>query len=170
MPTLEEVVTEEQTAHDADQAADAEAHENAGDPTPDETDADPTPDTPAAGEQAAAFNVDDYNDPELAIDKIDGHSVDRIVLKFSGEVHLDRSDKADVALYRDLRLGRDVTLMVEGKCLGTAGKGATSRDGDLDVIIGAKTVKVTTVYRPAAEDLAAELERTGTAAPDDEAA
>lgn len=30
---------------------------------------------------------------------------------------------------------------------------ATDRDGDLDVVIGEKTVKVVTVYIPAAEEL-----------------
>lgn len=120
------------------------------------------------GEQGTLVNPTDYDDPELAIAKIDGNAIDRIALSFSGTVYLDRSDRADVKLYNALKLGRDVTIMVEGKCLGTAGKGATNREGELDVVVGQKTVKVTTVYRPAAEDLERELERSGTPATDDE--
>lgn len=119
------------------------------------------------GEQATLVDPSEYDDPELAIAKVDGNSIDRIALKFSGTVYLDRSDAADVKLYNALKLGRDVTIMVEGKCLGTAGKGATNREGELDVVVGEKTVKVTTVYRPAAEDLERELERSGTPANDD---
>lgn len=108
-----------------------------------------------------------YDDPELAIAKVDGNSIDRIALTFSGTVYLDRSDRDDVRLYNALKLGHDVTLMVEGKALGTGAKGATNRDGELDVVVGTKGIKVTSVYRPAAEDLEAELKRTGTPAPDD---
>lgn len=139
--TLEETVRAEQEQHDAQ----------------------------AGAVQAHLIDPSEYDDPELAIAKVDGNSIDRIALTFSGTVFLDRSDKADVKLYNDLKLGRDLTLMVEGKCLGTGAKGATNRDGELDVVVGQKGVKVGSVYRPAAEDLEAELARTGTPAPEDEA-
>lgn len=98
------------------------------------------------------FNAADYEREELAINKIDGNQIDRIAIKFAGTVFLDRSDPADVALYNKLRLGNDVTLQIEGKCSGTAAKGATDREGDLDVVVGERTVKVQTVYVPPIAD------------------
>lgn len=119
-----------------------------------------------AGEQATLVNPADYDDPELAIAKVDGNSIDRIALTFSGTVYLDRSDVADVRLYNGLKMGHGITLMIEGKTLAAGAKGATNREGELDVVVGTKGVKVTSVYRPAAEDLATELERSGTPAPE----
>lgn len=97
----------------------------------------------------ALFDRSQFEREDLAIDKVDGNPIDRIKLEFAGAVFLDRSAPADVALYNKLRLGHDVTLMVEGKCSSTGAKGATDREGDLDVVVGAKGVKVTTVYIPA---------------------
>lgn len=123
------------------------------------------PNADGAG-QGRIVDPADYDDPELALPKVDGESIDRIAFTFAGTVFLDRSDPNDVKLYRALKLGHDVTLMVEGKCLGTGAKGATNRDGELDVVLGSKRVKVTSVYRPAAEDLAAELTKVGVANPE----
>lgn len=97
------------------------------------------------------FDRSQYEREDLKLDKVDGNQVDRIALKFSGTVFLDRSDPADIALYRRLALGRDVTLQVEGRCNATGAKGATDREGDLDVIIGEKGVKVHTVYLAVAD-------------------
>lgn len=102
--------------------------------------------------QATLIDRSQYEREDLAIPKIDGNAVDRIAITFSGTVFLDRSDPADVALFNRLRLQQDVTLMVEGKCSKTGGEGATDRDGDLDVVIGKRNVKVTTVYRPITAD------------------
>lgn len=95
------------------------------------------------------FDESDYEREDLAIAEVDGNQVDRIAIKFAGVVFLDRSDPADVALYNKLRLGSEVTLMVEGRVSGTGAKGATDREGDLDVVVGQKAVKVGTVYIPA---------------------
>lgn len=89
-----------------------------------------------------------YDDPELAIPKVDGNQIDRIALQFSGTVYLDRSDPADVALYKKLALSGELTLQIEGKCSKTAAGFTTNKDGDLDVVVGTKTVKVETVYVP----------------------
>jgi hypothetical protein len=66
---------------------------------------------------------------------------------------LDRSDKADVALYNRLSLNKDVELRVAGRVNGTGARGATNREGDLDVIVGKKTFKVETVWVLSPEDL-----------------
>lgn len=95
------------------------------------------------------FNASDYEREDLALPKVDGNQLDRIAVKFAGEVFLDRASPADVALFRKLVLGQEVTLMVEGRCSATGAKGATDREGDLDVVVGQKAVKVTTVYIPA---------------------
>lgn len=99
------------------------------------------------------FTVDDYNDPALAIPKIDGQSIGRIAVAFSGEIFLDRTTKEDVALYNSLVMGRDVELRVAAKVVGTGAKGATNRDGDLDVIVGKKSLTVKTLYVLTPEEL-----------------
>jgi hypothetical protein len=105
---------------------------------------------PEDGDQGggALFDRSQYEREDLIIAKVDGNPIDRIALTFAGTVYLDRSDPADVALYNKLALGRDVTLMVEGRCNATGAKGATDREGELDVIVGQKGVKVGTVYVP----------------------
>lgn len=143
--TLERTVQEEQEAHDAQEAAEREAAEQEHE-----------------DEQGQPTLIDrsQYEREDLAIAKVDGNSIDRIYVGFSGGFFLDRSEPADVAFYNRLRLGHDVTLMVEGRCLGTGAKGATNREGQLDVVVGEKKVKIHTGYVPAAEDLEAELART----------
>jgi len=128
--TLERTIQAEQEAHEAAQADDdQEDHvDEKGRPT--------------------LIDRSAYEREDLAINKVDGQAIDRIAITFNGTVYLDRSDPADVHLYNRLVLQRDVTLMVEGKCSG----------GDLDVIIGEKRVKVTTVYIPAIAESSEELE------------
>lgn len=130
---LEEQVAEE---HDEEIEADGKVHDDA--------------------EGKALFDRSQYEREDLRLAKVDGNQVDRIALKFSGTVFLDRSEPADVALYRKLALGRDVTLQVEGRCNATAAKGATDREGDLDVIVGEKGVKVHTVYLAVADEVEAQ--------------
>lgn len=97
------------------------------------------------------FNASDYEREDLQIPKIDGNQIDRIAIKFAGEVFLERSSPEDVALFNKLKLGQDVTLMVEAKCSSTGAKGATDREGDLDVTVGQRAVKVHTVYVPSGD-------------------
>jgi hypothetical protein len=107
--------------------------------------------------QTALIDKTDYQREDLALPKIDGQEVDRIAFTFSGTIMLDRADPADVNLFRKLNLGHDVTLQVEGACAGYGGKGATNRDGDLDVVVATRRIKIHTIYLPAgaADDEAA---------------
>jgi hypothetical protein len=93
-----------------------------------------------------------YDREDLALPLIDGQQIDRIAFAFTGQIMLDRSDPADVALWRKLTLGHDVSLKVEGVCAGYSGKGATNRDGDLDVVVGVRRIKVHTIYLPIETD------------------
>jgi hypothetical protein len=126
----------------AEQLAEAPATET---PEPDDTE-------PKPGEQTAAFDRSQFQREDLQIPKVDDQSIDRISLKFSGEVYLNRSEPSDVAVYNALRLGRDVSLLIECKCSSTAAKGATDRDGDLDVVVGTKGLKVHSLQKPAGAD------------------
>jgi hypothetical protein len=123
--------------------SDSEASDEEG--KPEETKPDP--------EGAALFDRSQYEREGMQIPKVDGQSIDRIAVAVTGEIMLDRSNEADVALYNRLALGREVELRVAGKVQATGAKGATNRDGDLDVVVGKKTVKVDTVWVLQAEDL-----------------
>lgn len=105
------------------------------------------------GEQAQMFDKAAYETEELALPKVDGHGIDRIAVGFSGRIMLDRSDKHDVALYRKLELGKEVELRVAGRVSGTGAKGATNKEGDLDVIVGEKTISIGTVYVVTPEEM-----------------
>ena len=120
----------------------------------------------AAQNGAGLFDRSQYDDPELAIAKVDGQEIDKIRLTFSGSVMLDRSDKADVALYNKLVLSDStVTLMVEGECTATGAKKNTNREGDLDVIVGVKGVKIGSVY-VATQEMVKDHVTAGTPEPD----
>jgi len=160
MATLEQIVEAEQAARDAQTAPATDTPRGPGvEVPPDGTEA--TIENAGTEEadlvepdgQTVLVDRSEYEREDLAIDKVDGNAIDRIRITFSGTVSLDRSEPNDVALYNRLRLGREVTLKVEGRASGTGAKEATGRDGDLDVIVGLKTVTVTTVYVPAAEEL-----------------
>lgn len=102
--------------------------------------------------QTAIIDRSLYEREDLAIPKVDGQSIDRIAITFSGTVFLDRSSPGDVKTYNALTLGRDVQLLIEAKCNGTGAKGATDRDGALDVVVGTKGIKVHSLMRPAGSD------------------
>lgn len=104
-------------------------------------------------EGEALFDRSSFDREDLAIPKVDGQGIDRIAVAFSGEIMLDRSDPADVALYNKLTLQKNVELRVAGRVNGTGAKGATNREGDLDVVVGKKTIKVETVYVLTPEEL-----------------
>lgn len=91
-----------------------------------------------------------YEREDLAIPKVDGNSIDRIQLTFSGNVMLDRSDPNDVALYNQLLLGQGtVTLKVMGVCSGTGANLATAKQGPQDVVVGRKNVLIKAIDVPA---------------------
>jgi len=145
---LERTVREEQEAHEETLAAmtDADADPDAGAPLED------------AGGQTAIIDRSAYEREDLQIPKIDGQTIDRISIKWSGEVFLDRSDPDDVAVYNALRLGKDVSLLVEAECSSTGAKGATDREGDLDVIVATKGLKVHSLMRAAGTDWVTEAD------------
>jgi hypothetical protein len=119
--------------------APVEAEETAG-PTRDEED------------KEGLFPAADFDAPGLQLVKIDGEQIDRIALKFSGTVFLDRSDPRDVALMRAMRLGNDITLQVEGKCSKKGYGFSTDREGELDVVVQEHAIKIETVYQPVLEE------------------
>ena len=128
-----------------------------GDPLPDgnepgadgETDTAHQPDP----EGKALFNRDAYDREDLAIPKVDGQQIDKIAVKFTGRILLDRSAPADVALYNRLQMGADVELRCAGKVTSTGAGWTTNREGDLDAIVGEKAVKVETVWVLSPEQL-----------------
>jgi hypothetical protein len=107
------------------------------------TDTPPPPDP-----KDALFDRSNYDNPELALPKVDGEGTDKIALKFSGTVFLDRMDPADVELMRNMKLGNDVTLMIEGKCAKKGWGFTTDREGELDVVKLEHAVNVHSVYKP----------------------
>lgn len=104
--------------------------------------------------QAAAFDRSQYELEGLQIARVDGESIDKIRIDFSGSVMLDRSSEADVALFNRLKLGKDCELRCAGTVSGVKTGYTTSKDGDLDAVVGGKTVKVSTVWVLEAEQLA----------------
>jgi hypothetical protein len=106
-------------------------------------------DTSAPDDGTALFDRSQYDREELQLPKIDGEPTDKIAIRFSGRVMLDRTDPNDVALMRAMRMGNDITLHVEATCSGKGWGYTTNRDGDLDAVVLEHTAKVHTVYRPA---------------------
>lgn len=137
--TTEEIVAAEQAEYEnkVDEAVKLEAVEEPAEP-------EQTEEPPAAEE--ALFDRSQFEREELQIEKVDGIGIDKIRVKFSGSVMLDRSDPADVALYNRLRMGRDVELRCAGKVAGAGAGWTTNREGNLDAVVGEKTVKVDTVW------------------------
>lgn len=137
--TTEEAVREEQKEWEAQQAE--------GQPADDE----PLTDEEAQEAKGELFDKSDYDREDIALPKVDGETTDKIAVKFSGTVLLERTDPNDVALMRKMRLGGDITLMVEAKCAGKGHGYTTSRDGELDAVVLTHAVRVHTVYNPAGE-------------------
>lgn len=101
----------------------------------------------------ALFDASDYDREDLAIPKVDGNQIDKIRFAFSGSVLLDRSEIADVALFNGAKLGQELELRVSAKVAGVGTGFTTNKDGDLDVIVGEKKLKIETVWVLDPEDL-----------------
>jgi hypothetical protein len=106
----------------------------------------PQPSEPDPTKGEALFDRSQYEREDLAIPKVDGQPIDKIRVKFSGSVMLDRSDPADVALYNKLVLGREAELRCSGKVSGVGTGWTTNREGDLDAVVGERTMKVDSVW------------------------
>ncbi len=115
-----------------------------GEAEPGDGDGDSTPAPDPEGK--ALFNRDAYEREDLQIAKVDGQQIDKIAVKFTGRILLDRSAPADVALYNRLQMGSEVELRCAGKVTSTGAGWTTNRDGDLDAIVGEKAVKVETIW------------------------
>jgi hypothetical protein len=116
------------------------------------SDTDPEAGPPATG--AALFDASAFDREDLAIPKVDGNSIDRIAIDFGGSIMLDRSEPANVELYNRIQGGHELELWVTGKWGGTGARPATNRDGDLDVIVGRKSLKIDSVRILRPEELA----------------
>jgi hypothetical protein len=108
---------------------------------------------PADPKGEALFDRSRYQEPGLRIDQVDGQEVDKIWIAFRGRVALDRTVAADVALFNRVRLGQELELRVAGKGVAVGTKHTTSRGGDLDAVVGERTLEVTDVYVLDPEDL-----------------
>lgn len=109
--------------------------------------------TPQQKRDGELFDRDAYQAPGLRIDQVDGQEVDKIKIKFSGSVVLDRTKADDVALFNRVRLGKDVELRVAGKGARVGTGYTTSKGGDLEAVIGEREVRIDTVYVLEAEEL-----------------
>lgn len=114
------------------------------------TDGDAASDDP---DGKALFDRSAYQAPELRIDEVDGQEVDKIWLKFSGRVALDRTKAADVAIFNRARLGAELELRVSGKGARVGTGSTTSKGGDLEAVVGEREIKIDTVYVLSAEEL-----------------
>lgn len=59
---------------------------------------------------------------------------------------LDRSAPGDVALFNRLKLGKECEIRCSGTVKGVGTSFAASREGDLDAVVGEKTVAVDSVW------------------------
>jgi hypothetical protein len=98
------------------------------------------------------FDKTNYDDPSLQIAKVDGQSIDKIGLTFSGSLKLDRANADDCQLFRRMMLGKTVTLKVDAKVTGIATKGKDDPDGNTGEVVEVKTLTVDTIYPLSVED------------------
>jgi hypothetical protein len=137
----EETVRDEQETWEAEQAA--------GDV---EIDAETEPTDP---DGKSLFDRAAYQAPGLRIDEVDGQEVDKIWLRFTGRVALDRTKTEDVALFNRARLGKELELRVSGSGVRVGTSRTTAKGGDLDAVVGEREIKVDTVYVLEPEELSA---------------
>lgn len=131
---------------------DADAHEDGTEPLSGDV-IDPDGTIVEQDGQTAALNAAIYEDPTLRIEKVDGKNIEQIAVTFSGRILLDRSNEKDVELWNRLTMGTDAELRVCAKATGKLVQGATNREGDLDVVVGTRKLKVHTVYVLTPEEL-----------------
>lgn len=100
-------------------------------------------------DQEQAFDAGKYDDPALALDRVDGKAVDGIAIRFSGTVTLDRKNREHVALYRKLILGREVDLgelmPLTGRVVNKPTRQVLDANGYVSDVAQAAVIKVTDV-------------------------
>lgn len=116
------------------------------DPTPEEVEA--STETPVEVPERIA----NARPEELALPRIDGRDIDRMEITFSGTIRLDRSDPADVALFRRAQLGKEIDVRVVGIAAGKHVTVSWDEDGYPGETTSSAKVKLTTVFRPITED------------------
>jgi hypothetical protein len=113
----------------------------------------PEAETPA--DAGALFDATDYETEDLAIPKVDGSSIDRIAIDLSGGVMLDRSNPAHVELYNRVHMRKSLELWVTAVGAGVGAKPATNRDGENDIIVGRKGLRIDAIRVVEPEQLGA---------------
>lgn len=92
------------------------------------------------------FDRSQYQRPELRIDKIDGHDIDRPRFKFSGAVSLDRMSPEDVGMFNDARMGEEFEVRVRVRVAGFGVRVVSDRDGDFQATIGERSLTIEGVW------------------------
>lgn len=110
---------------------------------------------PPAGskKEQPLFDPSDFDREDLALPKVDGHSIDKIALTFSGTVLLDRGNPDHVALFRRAKIDADLELWIQGHGSGVTTKPNTNKDGDLDVVVSTRGLMIRSVRVVPAEGL-----------------
>ena len=84
--------------------------------------------------------------------RIDGQTVDRLILAFSGSIELDATDEDDRAAFEAIRLGRYVELRVGGFGANVQGGYKEDKDG-VSTVTEKRTVRLTDWHRLTPEQL-----------------
>lgn len=106
------------------------------------------PVTRLPGANGELFDSGSYVDVPV----IDGQATDALVIAFGGSIKYEASDRAGQDLFNDLRLGKSVTLRVEGVVVDKKG-GYKVNAAEEEIVTGTARIKVETLYLPAAEQL-----------------
>lgn len=83
---------------------------------------------------------------------IDGQATDKLVIAFGGSIKYDASDRAGQDLFNALRLGKSVTLRIEGVVADKKG-GYKVNARDEEVVTGTARIKIETLYLPSPSEL-----------------
>lgn len=83
---------------------------------------------------------------------IDGQATDALVIAFGGSIKYEASDRAGQDLFNDLRLGKSVTLRVEGVVVDKKG-GYKVNAAEEEIVTGTARIKVETLYLPGPSEL-----------------
>ncbi len=98
---------------------------------------------------------------QLTLLEVDGHTVDRLVIKFSGSVELDLGDDTDVEMYQQLLLGGRAAFLVYGDIAAKATAFKPATDDKPSEVTRTATMKVDSLGDNAVEQLREILTRDG---------
>lgn len=106
------------------------------------------PVTRLPGANGELFDSGSYVDVPV----IDGQATDTLVIAFGGSIKYEASDRAGQDLFNDLRLGKSVTLRVEGVVVDKKG-GYKVNAAEEEIVTGTARIKVETLYLPGPSEL-----------------